>query len=189
MTLNEYKNKKGQGIKNNKKIRNYIYKILVSVIFTLVVLIVSNINSDTNRFIKKYLFETTFNFSNINKLYNKYFLKIKSNDETIPVSNEKYSYTNKEDFNGGVSLTVGENYNVKLLQSGIVIFVGETEEFGKTLIVQQSNGIDVWYGNIAIDNIKIYDYVEKDTIIGIANDKLYLGFQKDGEFLDYNEYI
>ena len=79
---------------------------------------------------------------------------------------------------------------VPLLNSGVVIFLGEKEDYGNTLIVQQENGIDVWYSNINFSNISMYEYLEKGRYIGEANgDIIYLLFQKDGKFLDYKEYI
>ena len=52
------------------------------------------------------------------------------------------------------------------------------------------NGIDAWYGNIDTTSIKLYDYVEKGSLLGEAkNKKLYLVFQKDGKFLNYQDYI
>ena len=56
-------------------------------------------------------------------------------------------------------------------------------------MVQQSNGIDVTYGNISEVNVKVYDYIEKGKIIGTASNKLYMTFASEGEFLDYRTYI
>lgn len=43
---------------------------------------------------------------------------------------------------------VSNNYLVPTLESGIVVFMGEKEGYGKTIIIEQINGIDVWYSNI-----------------------------------------
>lgn len=52
------------------------------------------------------------------------------------------------------------------------------------------NGVDVWYGNIKQANVKLYDYVEKGALIGQVSDKtLYLVFQKEGKFIDYQSYL
>ena len=76
-----------------------------------------------------------------------------------------------------------------MLDSGLVVYIGEKEGYGSCIVVKQSNGIDVIYGNITDTNIKVYDYIEKGTIIGNANEYLYLVFQKEGETLDYKKYI
>ena len=68
--------------------------------------------------------------------------------------------------------------------------IGEKEDYGSTIIVEQTNGIDVFYGNININNINMYDYVKKGSLIGeVKTDKFYLVFFKDGKYLNYKDYI
>ena len=79
---------------------------------------------------------------------------------------------------------------VPSFESGIVVYIGEKENYKQTVIVQQMNGVDVWYGNIKQTNVKLYDYVEKGALIGQVSDKtLYLVFQKEGKFIDYQNYL
>ena len=73
--------------------------------------------------------------------------------------------------------------------SGIIVFIGNKEDYGSSIIVQQVNGIDVLYGNIENTNYKLYDYVKKGDILGSANKYLYLLFKKDGKVLDYEKYF
>ena len=90
----------------------------------------------------------------------------------------------------GVQLEVASNYLVPNLESGMVIFVGEKENLGKTVIIEQVNGVEVWYSNLSSININIYDYVEKGSLIGeVSDQKLYLTFKKDGQILNYEDYI
>ena len=42
--------------------------------------------------------------------------------------------------------------------NGIVIFIGEKEGYGNTVVVEQVDGIDVYYSNVSVSNIKLYDY-------------------------------
>lgn len=191
MTLEEYKKKSGQSIQKNEYFRKLIVRVFLSIIFVLLILIITNISSGAKKIITKNLFETDFKFSSINKLYNKYFLSLnneKEEDKTVN-SNQNLEYTTIDDYYNGAKLDVNENYTVKLLKSGIVVYVGEKEEYGNTIIIQQSNGVDAWYGNIKDVSIKLYDYVEEGTIIGNVDKTLYLVFQKDGIFKDYNEFI
>ena len=51
------------------------------------------------------------------------------------------------------------------------------------------NGVEVWYGNIDNENVKMYDYISKGSLIGETNENLYLVFMKDGKILDYEDYI
>ena len=82
---------------------------------------------------------------------------------------------------------MGSNYAVPVLESGIVVYKGEKDNYGNTIIVQQINGIDMWYGNIIDSNVKLYDYVTKGSILGNCNDYLYVVFKKDGNVLPYEE--
>lgn len=195
MTIDDYM-KKING--KNSKEHSYSYKrsiikrTLFTVTMVLIVLIISNIHKPTRDLLYKYIFETNYNFSTINKIYKKYFLDLPKktlNSDKLVSTNKTLEYTDYEEYLDGVSLNVGENYNVKLIESGLVVFIGEKDEYGSTIIVQQSNGIDVTYGNVKVTDIKVYDYIEKGTIIGIADNTLYLNFTKDGEKLDYKTYI
>ena len=79
---------------------------------------------------------------------------------------------------------------VPTIESGIVVFIGEKEKIGKTIIIEQVNGIDTFYSNINFNNLKLYDYVEKGELLGeVKNNELYLTFQKDGKYLDYKKYV
>lgn len=190
MTLEEYKSKKkGQTVGSNKYLNGLVKRTMICFVFVLLVLAISLMSETGRSYIKKYLLETNFEFSKINTLYNKYIGKLTDENTEVVSGNQLLEYTSKEKYNDGVKLTVSENYNVNLLESGIVVYIGEKEVYGNTIIVQQSNGIDAWYGNIENVDVKIYDYIEKGTIIGNANKTLYLVFQKNGEILNYEDYI
>ena len=190
MTLEEYKSKKkGQTVGSNKYLNGLVKRTMICFVFVLLVLAISLMSETGRSYIKKYLLETNFEFSKINTLYNKYIGKLTDENTEVVSGNQLLEYTSKEKYNDGVKLTLSENYNVNLLESGIVVYIGEKEGYGNTIIVQQSNGIDAWYGNIENVDVKIYDYIEKGTIIGNANKTLYLVFQKNGEILNYEDYI
>ena len=79
---------------------------------------------------------------------------------------------------------------VPAIESGIVVFIGEKEKIGNTIIIEQVNGIDTFYSNININNLKLYDYVEKGELLGeVKNNELFLSFQKNGKYLDYKKYV
>ena len=108
----------------------------------------------------------------------------------VTVFNEKLTYKEQSLYKDGVKLTVEDNYLVPIIESGIVVFMGEKEEYGQTVIVQQVNGIDVWYSNVDTSNISLYQYLTKGNLLGEAKSNyIYMVFQKDGKFLDYKEYI
>lgn len=107
-----------------------------------------------------------------------------------PVFQENLVYESKNIYHDGVSLTVGENYLVPALESGVVVYMGEKENYGYTVIVQQTNGIDTWYGNIEPSDLKLYDYIEKGSFIGSSlTQEIYLVFEREGKALDYQDYL
>ena len=76
------------------------------------------------------------------------------------------------------------------LESGIVVYIGDKDNYGHTIIIQQVNGIDLWYVGVNNSNLKLYDYIEKGSLIGeaLSND-IYLVYKKDGKVLNYEDYI
>ena len=71
-----------------------------------------------------------------------------------------------------------------------MVFSGEKEGLGNTVIIQGIDGVDIWYSNIENVNLTLYDYVEKDNILGEAQDgEIILTFLSDGNYISYENYI
>ena len=186
-----YKKKEPHTNNNLKKhIRSFITKVLLTIIVTLILLIGFKTNLDFKSNFNKYVYNTSLPFTDFKALYDKYFLGTKNNDnDTKEVFNENLVYTDKSMYEDGVKLTVKSNYLVKAIDSGIVVYIGDKDKYGKTVIVQQVNGVDVFYGNVN-SSVNMYDYVEKGSLIGeVIDTNLYLAFQKEGNFVDYKEFI
>ena len=62
-------------------------------------------------------------------------------------------YKDASIYKKGVKLNVDDNYLVPIIESGIVVFIGNKDDYGKTVIIEQVDGVNVWYGNI--DNINV----------------------------------
>lgn len=196
MNVEEYRNKKTvkKKLVLRRGIKNFISRLLIVTIIFLSCLILIRSNKSFKNNLIKYVYEDSFKFTKLKNIYEKYFGKILSIDKVAPkeeaVFNEKLEYSKTNVYNDGAVLTVSDNYMVPTLESGIVVFMGEKEGYGSTVIIEQVDGIDVWYSNIKANNIKMYDYIEKGSLIGEVNGKkLYMVFQKDGAFLDYKKYI
>lgn len=196
MNVEEYRNKKTvkKKLVLKRGIKNFISRLLIVTIIFLSCLILIRSNKSFKNNLIKYVYEDSFKFTKLKNIYEKYFGKILSIDKVAPkeeaVFNEKLEYSKTNVYNDGAVLTVSDNYMVPTLESGIVVFMGEKEGYGSTVIIEQVDGIDVWYSNIKANNIKMYDYIEKGSLIGEVNGKkLYMVFQKDGAFLDYKKYI
>ena len=108
---------------------------------------------------------------------------------TTPVFNETLTYNSKSKYLDGVKLEVSTNYLVPIIKEGLVVFSGEKEGYGNVIIIQGVDDINIWYGNMSNTSVKLYDYVEKGSLLGeVSNNTLYLVYEKDGKFLDIEEY-
>ncbi len=177
------------------EVKRFFNKILFSILIFLVGMILVKQNSNYKKLIIENIYDTNFKFTKFKSLYKKYFGNILSIDDVLKNKNEsvfseKLAYKKASIYKDGVKLSVSKNYMVPVLEDGIVVFMGEKEGYGNTVIVEQVNGVDVYYSNINSNNIKLYDYVEKGKLLGEVKDtKLYLVFQKDGKFLNYKKYL
>ena len=58
-------------------------------------------------------------------------------DNTKLVFNENLVYEDASVYKDGVKLKVDSNYLVPIIESGIVVFIGEKDDYGKTVIIEQ----------------------------------------------------
>lgn len=183
--------KKKVNKKNN--FDGYLSKFLITGVLTIICLIFLKKDISFKKFFNDKVLSINFNFSYINSLYNKYlggslpFSDIFSEAKTV--FNENLSYDGFTDYLDGVSLNVGTDYLVPSLDTGLVVFIGEKEGYGNTIVVQQANGIDVWYSNMSDVSVDMYEYVSKGSFIGSCHENLILVFKKDGNVLDYKKYV
>ena len=179
----------------NFSLYHFFNKILITAFLTIVLLIALKTNIGFKDNFYRQVYNESFSFSQVNNLYQKYFcspLPFENffSSKTESVFNENLTYDKEEKYKEGVKLTVSDSYLVPVLESGMVVFVGEKEGYGNTVIVQQMDGIDLWYGNVNNLNVTLYDYVEKGSLLGeVSSDTLYLVYKKEGKVLDYKKYI
>ena len=177
-----------------KYLRSLILRSMTVVVLFLVLAILSKGSQTYKDLIVTNIYEKNISFAKIKKLYDKYLGGIspldKAVDKEISVFNEKLDYRNESIYHDGVKLEVNNNYLVPIQEEGMVIFIGEKENYGNVVIVEGIDGIDIWYGNMETVAYKLYDYVEKNAYLGTTKgNTLYLVYQKEGNFLDYKEYL
>lgn len=186
------KKTKKNPIKKSKS-ANYVTKILCTIIITLTCLIGVKKSSTFKDIFYKNIYENNFSFATINNLYEKYFgstlpLENMFSSKTEPVFSENFTFISKEDYQDGTKFTVSNQYLMPTLESGMVVFIGEKEGYGNTIIIQQVDGVDIWYSNVT-SNVKLYDYIEKGDVLGeVSGDFLYMVIKKDGTNIKYEEY-
>lgn len=191
--LKEFKKKHNKNIIDNKRglnIKPIITKFLLAIIFFLISIIYIN-GSDNNLLnYQKYVFTESLPFTKFKSWYEDLFGEILPNsNNTTPVFSDKLMYKKIEDYKDGEVLNLSDKSMIKAFTSGIVVFIGAKEGYGNTVIVQGVDGADIWYGNITNTGVKLYDYIEKDTVIGETIDnKLYLVIKKDDKYIKYEEY-
>lgn len=167
-------------------------RVLIAVIFVLISTIYVKWDKKNLENYKNTVFDATLSFTKINSWYEKNFgkvLPIQLNPKNEPVVKGTNDLGSMEDYHDGFAFQVSKGSAINTLNSGIVVFIGEKENYGNVVIVQGVDGVDIWYGNITNVNLSLYDYVNKNTLLGEAKeDKIYFVFGKDGAYLDYEEY-
>ena len=192
--ISKYRQQKNN-LSNNKskwfiKILN---KLLLSIIFLLTSIIFINNNTNIKAFYENNIFSESLSFTKFNNLYNKYFgsmVKDFQVPDTSMVFKEDISYSKIEDYLNGSMLYVDNNYMVPVINSGIIVYLGDKDGLKNTCIIQGIDVVDIWYSNIDISNLTLMDYVSKgDFLSQTLSDKLYLTIEKDKNYLKYEDYI
>ncbi len=177
-----------------KYLRSLILRCMSVIVLFLIMAILSKANTTYKDLIVSNIYEKNISFAKIKKIYDKYLGGVipldKNIEKEITVFNEELSYEDESIYHDGVKLTVSNNYLVPIQTEGMVVYIGEKENYGNVVIIEGIDGIDIWYGNMEKISPKLYDYVEKNTYLGTTKDNiLYLVYQKDGKFLNYKEYL
>lgn len=182
--------------KEENKVKKYLKGLLIrtgiAIAIFLFFAIIYKSNDNLKNKIHKYLYTENISFTKIKKIYNKYLggiIPLKKEVNTEQVFSEKLKYNNISIYHDGIKLEVSDNYLVPALKEGMVLFIGDKDNYGKTIIIEDLNGIYYWYGNINTTSLKLYDYVEEGSFIGEADKTLYMVFSKDDKYLNYEEYL
>ena len=178
--------------KIKSRILSFSNKLLTAVLICVICLIIMEYSPSFKVFVNDKVLGENISFGYIGKLYNKYFgdvLPVEKNG-TVSVFKEKINYKNLEKYHDGFKLEVSTNYLVPVIEEGVVVYIGEKDEYGKVIVVEQTDGVNIIYGNINTDNVKLYDYLEKGSFLGeVLDEVLYLVLEKDGEYLDLETYL
>lgn len=172
--------------------KRIVSKLLLSIIFLLVSIILINKNNNVKEFYQKNIYTNSWSFTKFNSLYNKYFgslVKDYQVPDTGSVFNETLSYSHIEDYLNGSILSVSNNYLVPVIESGIIVYLGDKDALKNTCIVQGVDGVDIWYSNIDISKLTLMDYVNKGEFLSTTlSDKLYLTLERGNEHIKYEDY-
>ena len=182
---------------HHKKIKIFFRKItnktLVSIVFVMTLLLVNKFSPSMIKSLKNNIFNKSFNFVKVNlltkNLLGKEFLYYKSDKEIVSVISDDIINNDVHKYYDGESFKVSKNLPIGAIESGVAVFIGDKEYYQKTVIIQGVDGFNIWYGNLDDVNIKLYDYVEKNSLIGNAyDDKIYLLIEKNNQLFTYEDY-
>lgn len=191
--LNKKFKKQSSSPTYRKLILSFLNKVLICVVLFLVGLIVSR-NMTYKDYLYKYVYSYNLSFAEIENLYKKYFgnviPEVGKKQQTAEVFSDTFAYESLEEIEGGVQFKVSKESPISALESGLVIFHGEKEGYGSTLIIEQVDGVEAWYIGIGNIDLEIYDYVSKGSVLGSATDGIVsFYFKKKGETVDYKNYV
>lgn len=199
-SFNLYKKNSDKNNENNKSfMHKFLFNILIKSLVVIVIFLGSLIyvrqSSENKKNFKKIVYNNSLSFARIYNVYNKYlgdaipFKEIFKNNTKV-VSGEKLSYKSIKKSGNGYILKTDSYYALSALKSGIVIKVKTDKKYGKTLTIQDKDGVNITYGYLDNIKVKLYDYVKKGEIISnVKEDKLYLLFEKKGKYLIYDKYL
>lgn len=186
------KKKNNQSITPQPKGRfnKIITKFMLAIIFFLISIIFTNMSDKNLLLYKEYVLTESLPFTKIKNWYEELFGEVlPKSDNSQTVFGGKLVYKEIVDYYDGERLTVSSKSLVNSLASGVVVFSGEKENFGNTVIIQGIDGVDIWYGNLENVSVNLYDYIEEGTVIGETKDEyLYLVIKKDNEYIKYEDY-
>lgn len=173
--------------------KNLLSRILITIILVLTSIIYINTGQEEKRLFQEKVLTKNFSFAPFKAWYQKNFgsiIPIDSETDTALVFDNELTIKDTETYKDGIKATFNSPSIIPNITSGIVVYIGEKENYGNTIIVQGIDGVDIWYGNITNASVALYDYVEAKSIIGESNgDYIYYVISKDGEYLNYEEYI
>lgn len=172
---------------SKSKDSSWISKMLLSIIVVLSCLIVTNFDIEIRDTFSTNILEKNINFGYFKKIYNK-FVGGKKVDDTLVVSlTNLINYTEE---NGSYKVDISPDEGIEVMASGIIVYNGDKDNLGNTIIIQGNDGVDIWYSNVSLNNYSLYDYVSKGDILGGSlSDYYYFNIVKDGKKMKYEEYF
>lgn len=187
--LISFKKKHTYKEKKNINLKPIISKFLYAVIFFLISIIFTRYNDNTLLLYKKYVFTESLPFTKIKGFYEDLFGEVLPKENTSLVLNGELVYKSIDTYLDGEVLTLTSSSIINSITSGVVVYIGNKDGYGNTVIIQGVDGVDIWYSNFSNISVKLYDYIEKNTLLGEVHDnKLYLVIKKNNEYLKYEDY-
>lgn len=94
----------------------------------------------------------------------------------------------------GIMISPQAKTNVTAVNRGIVIFAGNDQTTGKTVIIQHADGSETTYGLLSSIDVHLYQIVEANQPIGTfqpteENEVVYFAIEKNNKYIDPTQVI
>lgn len=89
----------------------------------------------------------------------------------------------------GITISPNGTTEVSSIREGVVIFAGNDQEMGNTVIVQHPDNSKSTYGYLNSMNVHLYQFIDKDQSIGTfhaseESDTIFFSIEKDRQYID-----
>lgn len=190
-------------------IGKFFLKTMASVLLAVGVAVMFQSNTTMSQQVQslvKRTMEREFQFAQVSKWYEERFgapltflnKEDKSTDNqseyAIPASGKVLE--NFQTNGQGILVETAADAEVEAIDEGRVVFVGDKDQLGKSVVIQHADGSESWYGKLKDISISIYQTVKKgETIAKVSNEEsgdagtYYLAIKKDDTFIDPSQVI
>ncbi len=191
-----------------KRESRFLWQVFLSFFLLTIIYLIFQSNVPASRQAQDFIgevMERDFNFASVNAWYRELAgrsilptfsleeSETKSDREVkwVPVVRGKVLRSFQED-GQGVLIQVEENSPVVSAAEGWVVFVGEREGLGQTVIIRHAKGNEIWYGRLKEPQVREKEWVKPQQPIGMpggTEGSLYIA-RKSGEiFIDPQDVI
>ena len=176
-----------------KPVSNVINRSLICIVIFMFLLIINKFDHNFISDIKRNIFNKSFNFIKVNSLtrniLGKEFIYYQDENNSLQVINDDLYSEEVHKYYDGEKFKVSDNLPIGTFESGVVIFIGDKDNYKNTVIVQGTDGFNIWYGNIKDVNVSLYDYVEKNSLLGNSDgEEVYILIEKNNHYYSYEDY-
>lgn len=176
-----------------KPVSNVINRSLICIVIFMFLLIINKFDHNFISDIKRNIFNKSFNFIKVNSLtrniLGKEFIYYQDENNSLQVINDDLYSEEVHKYYDGEKFKVSDNLPIGTFESGVVVFIGDKDIYKNTVIVQGTDGFNIWYGNIKDVNVSLYDYVEKNSLLGNSDgEEVYILIEKNNHYYSYEDY-
>ena len=150
----------------------------------------------------KYSFIYDKTLRNMNFMQIKVFMDEKFNG-LFPKTDDDYKYVdsitininNTNNYKEGIMIETNYSEPVLSCVDGIVISIYQDNELGDVIVIQDRNGLEYHYGNLANIDVKIYHSISRGQILGVGritaemNGEYYLAIKDGNKVLNVIEVV